>query len=354
MKKYITTAIIILGALLFIAYIITKNKRENQEKTDIVAQKSASVSVRIDTVKLESVSLNFVANGNFEPLQELNFSAEKPSRVVKVLVDKGSYVTVGQTLAIVRSDKISADLHTAEAAYENALADYNRFESAFQTGGVTKQQLDQASLNLVTSESKLQQAKINVGDTQIKATITGIINKRYIEPGSVLRAATPMFDIVDVSKLKLKVTVSENQVTRLKLGNTIKVKASVYPNKEFVGKITFIAPRSDSSLNFPVEIEISNNFNIELKAGMYGTAIFESTNKQNQSILIAPRNAFIGSVSSNQVFVIENETAKLKTVRAGRILGDKVEILNGLESGDIVIVTGQINLQEGSNVEIIE
>ena len=86
---------------------------------------------------------------------------------------------------------------------------------------------------------------------------------------------------------------------------------------------------------------------------MYGTAQF-TTNQGKKSLLIVPRNAFIGSVSSNEMFVIENGTAKLKTVTAGRILGDKVEILNGLSEGETVIITGQINLQDGSKVEIIK
>jgi multidrug resistance efflux pump len=71
-------------------------------------------------------------------------------------------------------------LNTAEAAYQNALADYNRFENAYSTGGVTKQQLDQTKLNLVTSKSRLQQAKVNVGDTNIKSTINGIVNKSIL------------------------------------------------------------------------------------------------------------------------------------------------------------------------------
>jgi multidrug resistance efflux pump len=95
--------------------------------------------------------------------------------------------------------------------------DYNRFENAYSTGGVTKQQLDQTKLNLVTSKSRLQQAKVNVGDTNIKSTINGIVNK-HIEPGSVLGAGTPMFEIVNVSKLKLKVSINENQVAGLKSG----------------------------------------------------------------------------------------------------------------------------------------
>ncbi|WP_367756624.1 efflux RND transporter periplasmic adaptor subunit [Flavobacterium sp. WC2421] len=353
MKKNILIGIVIIAALGLIAYTLTSNKKENEAKTAIVAEKNASVTVKINPVKTEEISLDFSVNGSFEPFQELNFSAEKPGRVVRVLVDEGSSVRIGQTLAIVRSESINADLQTAEAAYQNAVTDYNRFENAYKTGGVTKQQLDQAKLSLVTSKSRLQQAKVNIGDTNIKSTINGIVNKKYIEPGSVLGAATQMFEIVNVSKLKLKVSVNESQVASLKLGNAVNVTASVYPDVTFSGKITFIAPKADSSLSFPVEIEIANNSNNDLKAGMYGTAEFASK-QQKQSMMTVPRNAFVGSVSSNQVFVAENGIAKLKTVTAGRILGDKVEIINGLSDGENVIVTGQINLQDGNKVEIIK
>ena len=353
MKKIIITILVIVSALAIIAYTLINNKKENEAKTAIVAEKNASVSVKVGTVTNEDVSLDFSANGNFEPLQELKFSAEKPGRVVRVLVKEGDNVRIGQTLAIIRSEQISSDLQTAQASYQNAQADYNRFENAYKTGGVTKQQLDQAKLGLVTSRSRLQQAKVNIGDTNIKATISGIVNKRYIEPGSVLGASTPMFDIVNVSKLKLKVTINESQVASLKLGNIIQVSASVYPDTKFSGRITFIAPMADNSLNFPVEIEIANNSSNDLKAGMYGTAQF-SSNQQRKSLVIVPRNAFVGSVSSNQIFVAENGVAKLKTVTAGRILGDKVEIINGLSEGETVIITGQINLQDGSKVDIIK
>jgi membrane fusion protein (multidrug efflux system) len=353
MKKSILTIVLIVATLGVIAYVLTNNKKENEAKTAVVAEKNASISVKVATVKTEEVSLDFVANGNFAPLQELSFSAEKPGRVVRVLVDEGDRVRIGQTLAIVRSEQITADLQTAQASYQNALTDYSRFENAFKTGGVTKQQLDQAKLSLVTSISRLQQAKVNIGDTNIKATINGIVNKKYVEPGSVLGAGTQLFDIVNVSKLKLKVNVNENQVAGLKVGTTLSVKASVYPDATFSGKISFIAPKSDASLNFPVEIEIANNAANDLKAGMYGTAEF-SANQGKQSLMVVPRNAFVGSVSSNEIFVIENGTAKLKTVTAGKILGDKVEVLNGLSEGETVIVTGQINLQDGSKVDIIK
>ena len=355
MKKNILTVIIIIGSLALITFILTNNKKRNEAKTAIVAEKNASVSVKVATVKTEEVSLDFTANGNFEPFQELTFTAEKSGKILRVLVNEGDYVAAGQTLAIMRSDVIDINAQTANASYQNALTNYQRFENAFKTGGVTKQQLDQAYLAMINAQSNLNQAKINSNDTRIKAPISGFINKRHIEPGSVLTGmpSTPLFDIVNVSKLKLKVTVNENQVASLKLGNTVKVSASVYPDAAFSGKITFIAPKADTSLNFPVEIEIANNSSNDLKAGMYGTAEFAS-NQQKQSLMVAPRKAFVGSVSSNQIFVVQNGIAKLKTVTAGRILGDKVEILNGLSENETVIITGQINLVDGAAVDIIK
>jgi len=354
MKKNITIVLIIIAALASIGFVLTKNKAENKAKTDIVAEKNASVSVKTTQVQTQEVSLDFLANGNFEPIQELTFSAEKSGKVISVLVKEGDYVNVGQTLVIVRSDVINVNAQTAKAAYDNAKSDYDRYENAFKSGGVTKQQLDQAKLALTNAGNSLKQANINVGDTKVKAPIKGFINKKYIEPGSILTGmpATAMFDIVNVSKLKLKVTVNESQVASLKLGNTINVTSSVFPDKTFAGKITFIAAKADESLNFPVELEIENSGDKSLKAGMYGTANFGS--KQKQQLKVVPRNALVGSVSSNEVFVVENGIAKLKKVTSGRILGDLVEIVDGLSDGDTVIVTGQINLQDGNAVEIIK
>jgi RND family efflux transporter MFP subunit len=355
MKKTIITIVIIIAALALIGFVLNNNKKKNKAKTDIVAEKNAAVSVKVTPVKTEEISLDFVANGNFQPIQQLTFSAEKSGKVISVLAKEGDYVRVGQTLLTMRGDIINVNAQQAQAVYQNAKSDYSRYENAFKTGGVTKQQLDQAKLALTNAQSSLTQANINVGDTKVKAPINGFINKKYIEPGSILTGmpATALFDIVNVSKLKLVVTVNENQVASLKVGNTINVTASVYPDKTFSGKITFIASKADESLNFPVEIEIANNTNNDLKAGMYGTANFAS-NQQRQHLMVVPRNAFVGSVSSNEIFVVEKDIAKLKKVTAGRILGDQVEIINGLSDGDIVITTGQINLQDGNTVEIIK
>ena len=277
MKKpiYILIAVALIGGA---AYTLINNKKKNAEDTAIVAQKNSSVAVRVATVTTGKLDDAFKANGNFEPIQELTFSAEHSGKVIKVLAKEGDYVNVGQPLLIVRGDVINISAQAAKAAYDNSKADYARYENAYKTGGVTKQQLDQARLALTNAESNWKQANINVGDTKVKAPIKGYINKKYVEPGSILTGmpATALFDIVNVSKLKLKVTVNESQVAGLKLGNNVSISASVFPDKSFTGKITFIASKADESLNFPIEIEVANNPNNEIKSGIYVTASFES------------------------------------------------------------------------------
>lgn len=354
MKKTLIYIVVGIAAVALIAYVLMNNKAKNESEQAIVSEKNATIAVRVDTVATKDISTDFVSNGTFTPAQELKFSAENSGRVVRVLVDEGSPVRVGQTLAVIKGDKLSVDLTSARASYQNAVADAQRYENAFKSGGVTKQQLDKSKVDLANAKAQLDQASINLGDATIKSTINGIVNKRMIEPGSVVSPGTELFELVNVSKLKLTVTVDEAQIPSLKLGNSVDVKASVYPDKKFTGKITFIAPKADASLKFPIEIEIANNPDNELKAGMYGTAEFSQKGAARKPIRAISRTAFVGGVNAGQVFIVKDGAAQLRKITPGRILGTEVEVLNGLEDGEIVVTSGQINLTDGAKVSIIK
>jgi membrane fusion protein (multidrug efflux system) len=355
MKKIIIAILVIVAVGAGIALILTNNKKKNAEKTAFIAEGGGAVAVRIATVNKKTVDQDYSVNGNFIPKQELNFLSENAGRVSAIYVDEGARVSKGQSLAKIDAEIINTDRETAQATYQNAVRDQARYQSSFATGGVTQQQLDQAKLATQNAKLRLQASQRRVSDASIKSPINGIINKRYIEVGAFVTAqGTQLFEIVDVSKLKLKVNVNESQVANLKIGDPIDIRTSVFPNDKFSGKVTFIAAKADGTLNFPVEIEVANGSKNTLKAGMYGTAIFRAP-KEAPSILI-PRTSFVGSVSSNQVFVLDkaNNTSKLRKVVAGRILGENVEILEGLNEGESVIISGQINLAEGTPVSVVK
>lgn len=354
--KILLISAVVVGLIILAGFQLASNKKKSEEEVQIVAQSNDSISVNVSKVEFRNINTDYIANGTFEASQELNFPSETSGKVLSVLVKEGSYVSAGQTLAVIRADQQSIDLSAAQAAYQNAITDNQRYENAFKTGGVTQQQLDMSRLQLKNAKAQLDHAKIRVGDTRVKASINGIINQRFIEPGSFVSPGTPMFEIVNVSSLKLRVEVDENHIINYKTGDIIKVKAGVYPDREFVGKISFIAPKATSSLNFPVDILVDNTASNELKAGMYGTAIFSSEDDELRSkpVLTVSRDAFVGGLSSGEVFVINNSKSKLTRVTIGRNFGEWVEILDGLENGDTVVTSGQINLTDDSVVKIIK
>jgi len=338
---------ILAGVLFLISWVLTNNKKNNEEKTALAAQTSDAVAVKMETVSTKNLNLDFTTNGNFEPYRQMDFATENAGRVVNILVKEGSYVRPGQTLAVINADLINIDLESAQAVLNNALRDQQRFENAYKTGGVTQQQLDQVKLSVENAKARVDQAKVRSRDANVRSSISGVVNKKYVEPGAYVSAGAKLFELVDVSRLKLVVNVNEYQVIQLKVGDKVNISASVYPDKTFKGKITFIGNKADAALNFPVEIEVENNKN-ELKAGMYGTATFEFNNQK--SSVVIPRSAFAGSVSSNEVFVVEGDIAKARKVVSGKIIGDQVEILDGLKEGEKVVTSGQINLEDGSKV----
>lgn len=353
--KNLLIAVAVIGLVVWAGMTLVNNKKKSEEETKIVAQVNDSIAVNVSKVSFQNINTDYVSNGTFEPYQEMIFPSEVSGKVLRVMVDEGSYVKVGQTLAIIRGDSQSIDLIAAQAAYQNAVADNQRYENALKTGGVTQQQVDMSRLQLKNAKAQLDQAKIRVGDTTVRATISGVVNQRFIEPGSYVSPGAQMFEIVNVGTLKLRTEVDESQIIRFKVGDVIKVKASVYPDKEFTGKITFIAPKASASLNFPVEIQVSNTAGNELKAGMYGTAVFSSADDEVKAkpVLVVAREAFVGGLNNSEVFVVENGKAKLVKVQAGRNFGDLIEVLGGLNDGQTVVTSGQINLIDGKTVKVI-
>lgn len=353
MKKtliYIIVAAVLVGLA---AYKIAGNKEKQTQEVKEVAKQVDKINVNVITVSRENIDTDYSANGTFIPKQEMNQSSEISGRVVSVLVKEGSRVGAGQVLATIKRDAIEVDVTQAQNNLQNAVADNQRYENAFKTGGVTKQQLDNSRLQLKNAQAALRAQGVKVNDTSIRAGISGTINKKMVEPGMVVAPGTGLFEIVNINSLKLSVLVDESQIGKIQLGQEVPIKVNVLPEDSFVGRITFIAPKSDASLNFPVEIEVQNRGN--LKAGMYATATFKTNNgAETQNMLTVPAEAFVNGVSSGQLFVVQNGVAKLIKVTIGKVYGDKVQVLSGLNGGEQVVTSGQINLDNGSKVNIIK
>lgn len=353
MKKVLIYGGLLVVALVLIAWKLNANKESNEARIAVVREStSGAVPVKVLTVKTGEIDQAFNENGNFEAVNQIELTSELAGRVRELYVKEGSVVKAGQVIAKIDNEILNANQAESIARLAQKKQNLERYEQALKSGGVTQKQVDDARLELETAQAQSVQVNKNLSNALVKAPVNGIINARFVEIGTYLAAGNKIVEIVDDAKLKLIVNVNEYQVIQLRNSDKVEVTASVYPEVTYEGVITFIAAKSDASLNYPVEIEIKNISGKALKAGMYGTAHFKPA--QQVSSLMIPRSSFQGGINSNLVFLNDNGKAKLQKVVAGRAYGDQVEIREGLKDGDQVIVTGQINLVDGKDITVVK
>lgn len=352
MKRILITIVVIVGFGALIAWILNKNKQENEAKTAVVAQGGMAVAVTTSPVKKAPLDLSFSANGTFAANQDLRLMAEASGRITSIHVQEGAKVSKGQVLAHIDSEYASIDLQRTQDALRKLKTDHARYKSSYETGGVTKAQLDEVELALRDTENQLAQAQRRLQDSYVKSPISGIINKRLVEVGAFAGPSVELFEIVDVSRLKLNVAASESQVIQINKGDQVTISSTLFPDQEFSGTVNFVAVKADNSLNYPIEILVNNpDERVGLKVGMYATAHFRYP--AQDSVILIPRSSFVGSVKNRQVYTMaQDSTAVLREVTPGRIIGEQVEILDGLEEGEVVITSGQINLSDGLKVTV--
>ncbi|GAB3539885.1 efflux RND transporter periplasmic adaptor subunit [Pontibacter brevis] len=350
MKKviYILVVILVLGA---IGFKLMSNKEQMAAKAAVADIKSEAIPVAVTEVKSAKIDKSFTAQGNFAPIQSLTLLSETQGQVQRVLKRKGDNVKAGQLLVQVESNTMAADLATAQTNAEKAKRDLERFENLAAGEAITKRQLEDARLAVKSTEAQLVAARHRLNKTRITAPISGEINEIYVEVGSFLNPGTKLYDIVNVDKLKLKVKVSESEVLLVQKGAKVKVKADAGSGQEYEGTVTAVAAQADPTLKFDVEVEVQNAANNNLRAGMYGTAFFEAA--EQREALLLPRQAIVGSIQNPSVYVVKDGAANLRQVRVGTVTQDQVEILEGVQPGEQIVQSGQINLREGMKVSVL-
>ena len=344
--------IAVIAVISVIVVILIGNKKSTQMKTKLASVVSTAVPVQMEVVKNARFNMSFSSNGALEPYHELSFVSDVAGRVLDVKADEGTVVSKGTVLIQVDDEMLKADFNASESAFKALKVDFERFTNANSQGGVSNQQLDNLRTQLVGAESRYISSKRRLADATIKSPVSGVVNKRYVEVGAYLNPGARLFDIIDDSQLRVWCNVTENQILLIKKGDSVRIRSNTFPNETITGMITFVGPKADRSLNFPVEITINQKNKAQLKAGMYVTSYFD-TQSEKQGILI-PRSAISGSVKNANVYVVKSGIVARRDVVVGAMIEKNVEILKGLQAGDSIVVAGLINVAEGTKVKNVK
>ncbi|OJJ14031.1 hypothetical protein BKI52_44400 [marine bacterium AO1-C] len=357
MKKVIKVVVIVLilgGITAGIGVTLANNKNKMEEEAKLSQITAKSIPVVISKVKAVKLGKDFEISGTFNPTREMRFNADVQGKALQVLVEKGQQVYEGQLLVKLDDQDLQRDLKLAKVNYSQAKRDLERFTALKAGEGITAQQLEQTRLQFRQSEIQIEKIQAKINKMAIKAPIAGVVTQKMIEKGSFISPGTPLVEITDIQQLKMVVKLAESEAVQVTKGQTVAVKANVYPDKVHQGRISTIAVKADASKKYDVEIDINNNDNKALiRAGMQGTANFKFD--KAAEVLMIPRKAIVGSLQDAKVYVATADNkAKLITIETGITHQNMVQVTKGLTTADRVITSGQINLQNGTKVSVLK
>lgn len=352
MKKTITVLIVIavIAAVLFrLASLRNSMPKNVGAQTHITTMPAA---VNVTTAAKMTPNHTLTLTGKLTPWKDITVVSEAQGKIVTLRVETGETKSKGNLLASIDNTLKSLAVDNAKVNVGKLQNDLSRTENLFRGGTVSQQQLDDARYAYENSKIQLEQAQKQLEDATITAPISGIITRKYAEEGAFINVGGPIASMVDVSKLKVRLLVSETNVYRLRTGDTVSIGADVYPGVVFSGRITFISSQSDDAHGYPVEITMDNSARYPLKAGTMVNVTID-VNSTGMKLFI-PRKALQGGTKDASVYIVKNGAALQKQVVTGEGDNDYIEIVSGISEGDSVVVTGQVNLSEGKPVSIVK
>ena len=251
-------------------------------------------------------------------------------------------------LDLIKKGAREEDIKVVEAQVEQTQASLKNLESLKEAKS-WEAKIKGVQAQAEQAEVALGLAKIRLEDCTIKAPISGIISKRFVDVGAMVGPTQPLVSIVDIDTVKLLTHVSDEDLDKVKLTQEVEVKVGTYLNRSYEVKEINISPVMDPlSRKIEVKINISNPDYL-LKPGMFPKIKLWGEKK---NVLLIPKGAVVKKEEKEQVFVVRDNRAYLQKVIVGLEKDGLVQITKGLKEGDQVVILGQIDLNSGDPVVI--
>lgn len=318
----------------------------NSEKKDQTTTQDQKVQVKVETVTSQDVEQTSEFTATVEASVTNKIAPQMAVRIDKVFAEVGDKVRKGQKLA--QMDQ--SNLMQSKVQMENIEAEFKRLDELYKIGGVSKSQWEAQKTSLEIAKTSYRNLSEN---TQLISPINGVVTARNYDSGDMFSMGTPIFVVEEIRPVKLLVNISETLFTQVKKGMPVDVKLDVYGDETFAGKVSLVYPSIDSQTRtFPVEITVENN-DERVRPGMFARITINFGVKQN---VVVPDLAIVKQSGSGDryIYVYKDGKVSYNKVELGRRMGDKYELISGVENGDQVVVTGQSRLNDGMEVEIVK
>ena len=301
--------------------------------------------LRIDTVG------GIVRNtypGYLEEGQSVEMAFKYGGTLQTLNVTEGSVVRKGQVLARVSSPQMESTQRSAQAAFEQAQDAYNRLKKVYDNGSLPEIRWREMVADLEKAQSALDLANAMLADNVLKAPFDGTIASLNAEVGENIAPMRPVLRLINTKGMTVKISVPENEIAKVQLGDTAEIVIPALGDKIFYGKI--IEKSMTASLlthSYPVKVLIDQP-DEAFAPGMIGKVVLKADINKG---IIVPANAVLINQEGKFVWVVEDSRATRRQITISGYSGNGVIVSEGLTMGDMVIVEGYQKVSEGMKVE---
>jgi len=341
-----------LGCWLSVGTIVLAGCTSGNKSADL-AETDQPVKVKVQQIGTNSENTEQSYIGTIEESQSVSLSFLVSGTAEKVLADEGQFVKKGQLLAVLNGENYQNTLQMARAKEEQAQDAFNRMEPVYKKGSLPEIKYVEVKTGLEQARSAAAISQKNLRDCNLYAPESGIIGKKMIEPGMNVIPGNPVFQLVKIDKVKVKIPVPENEIAGIVKGQHAEITISALNNQQFEGKVIEIGVLSNSlSHTYMVKVELENPGKA-MKPGMVCNVSLHNSSVSER--IIVPMSAIqFGGDGSKYVFVADPRThmALTRPVVTGSFASNGIMIKEGLSAGDLLIIEGYQKLNGNSTIQI--
>lgn len=347
--KYIVCVVGFLLVVL-IGYNLWANKKRLNERNKPALQTTLRIPVKVAVAREQLREVSMVKTGSVSPFKEVKALALNEGTIHQLRFELGDQVREGQVLAVVDMQALQLDLQKAETNAAKLEHDLQVYTELLQSKAATQEKVNEIHKSFQDAINQVNQVKKSIDNAAVKAPISGIVSMKSVEQGMYVNSGSEIATIINLSKAKVTVNLTESEVYQVMQGQSVNVKTDVFPERIFSGSISFISPQADAMHSYRVEIMMDNTHTTLLRSGTFVYVDFAKSS--NEKVLVIPREAVLESIRNASVYIVSDSIVQQRTIKTGKEVGENIHVISGLQAEDVVVTSGQINLKNGSPVRV--
>lgn len=308
---------------------------------------AAAVAVSMEVVAPAPLVETIASTGTLRAEESVDLVAEIGGRIVAIRFNEGAHVRKGDLLVKLNDADLTATRARGVYRKELAVLKEQRIERLLKQGVARQEEYDMALNDLHVQDAEIALTDALIAKTEVRAPFDGVVGLRYVSEGAYVTAATRVATLQRLEQLKVDFSVPEKYATRLRLGSPIQLTVAG-ANRRFAGAIYAIDPRIDAATRTVLIRAVCPNRDAQLFPGAFASVSL--TLGEVDNAMLVPAIAVVPGLNAKTVYVVKDGKAELRTVVTGTRLEDRVQILSGLEAGEVVVTSGVLQVSPGQRV----